>query len=78
MPAGNPSGFPDITVIPAIPLPSLARKIRFPCSDTSTAFTYSTLMYLKLMTRGLLRYRKRGRRFFVLIMLCSAALVFFR
>ncbi len=35
-------------------------------------------MYLKLMTRGLLRYRKRGRRFFVLIMLCSAALVFFR
>lgn len=33
-------------------------------------------MYLKLMTRGLLRYRKRGRRFFVLITLCSAALVF--
>lgn len=57
MPAGNPSGFPDITVIPAIPLPSLARKIRFPCSDTSTTFAYSTLLYLKLMTRGLLRDR---------------------
>lgn len=33
-------------------------------------------MYLKLMTRGLLRYRKRGRRFFVLLSLCSCALIF--
>ncbi len=33
-------------------------------------------MYIKLMTRSLLRHQKRGRRLFVLMALCSAALVF--
>lgn len=33
-------------------------------------------MYVKLMIRGLLRHQKRGRRLFILMALCSAALVF--
>ena len=33
-------------------------------------------MYLKLMFRGLARHQKRGKRLFVLLALCSAALVF--
>lgn len=33
-------------------------------------------MYVKLMVRGLLRHRKRGRRLFALMALCAAALVF--
>ncbi len=33
-------------------------------------------MYAKLMVRGLLRHRKRGRRLFALMALCAAALVF--
>ena len=34
-------------------------------------------MYLKLMTRGLLRHRDTGKRLFVLLALCSAAVLFF-
>ncbi len=33
-------------------------------------------MYIKMMLRSLLRHQKRGRRLFVLMALCSAALVF--
>jgi hypothetical protein len=33
-------------------------------------------MYVKLMVRGLARHQKRGKRLFVLLALCSAALVF--
>lgn len=33
-------------------------------------------MYLKLMVRGLQRHRKKGRRLFVLMALCSATLIF--
>lgn len=33
-------------------------------------------MYVKLMVRGLLRHRRRGRRLFALMALCAAALVF--
>ena len=34
-------------------------------------------MYLKLMVRGLLRHRRSGKRLFVLLALCSAAVLFF-
>ncbi len=33
-------------------------------------------MYIKLILRGLLRHRQRGRRLFILMALCSAALIF--
>ena len=33
-------------------------------------------MYMKMMLRSLLRHQKRGRRLFILMALCSAALIF--